>query len=186
MVNDQEQSPTYKAVLRRFEPSTDSVRWYLSPLEDLIKRCPWEASIAWVFLRIEQVQHRALYCGIVKLHRVDKDLAEVALEGWQITREGFDKLFEVVFGVKLPASVRDKIKRAEGVRDKVIHGKKTTAADIRDSLVDAIAFAERLNAELKRLAGVEPCASIKGFKGRGQTHDKKTSRWILKGMGFAF
>ena len=153
-------------------------------MDDLIKECPWGVSIAWVFLRIEQAQHRALYCGIVKLHRVDKELAEVALERRHMTREGFDELFKVVFGVNLPAPVRDKIKRAEDVRDKVIHGKNVTNAAMRDSLVDAIDFAERLNAELKKLAGVEPCGNIKGFNGRGQPHDKKTSRWILKGMGF--
>ena len=186
MTNGPGQSPTYKAVLRRFEQSTDSVKWYLSPLDELIKRCPWEVSIAWVFLRIEQAQHRALYCGIVKLHRVDKELAEVALEQRHMTRQGFDELFEVVFGVRLPATVRDMIKRAEDVRDKVIHGKNVTTAAIRDSLVDAIAFAELLNVEMEKLAGVEPCGSIQGFKGRGQPHDKKTSRWILKGMGFAF
>ena len=59
-----------------------------------------------------------------------------------------------------------------GDHGEVIHGKTETAAAIRDALAAAIVFAELLNVEMKKLARVEPCGSIEGFKRLGQPHDK--------------
>lgn len=178
------QSPTYKSVLRRFEKSTAAVQWYLEHLPQLVKGYPWEVSLAWVFLRVEQAHHRALYCGVVKLHKADRQLAERAVNGHHMTRNGFNDLFENVFGSRLSETTSKTISKAEHIRDQVIHGKDVKIAAIRDALVDVIEYAELLNAEVKAHAGVEPFGRLTGFKGRGKPLDKSTSRWLLKGVGF--
>lgn len=178
------QSPTYKSVLRRFEQSTPSVRWYLDQLPALIKGFPWEVSLAWVFLRVEQAQHRALYCGVVKLHRAHRDISERAINGHHMTRTGFNSLFANVFGRPLSETTGAKIAKAERVRDRVIHGKDVKDAEMRDALVEVIEYAELLNAEVKNHAGAEPFGRLTGFKGRGKPLDQSTSRWLLRGIGF--
>jgi hypothetical protein len=178
------QSSTYKAVLKRFEQSTPSVKWYLDQMPSLIKGFPWEVSLAWVFLRVEQAHHRALYCGVVKRHRADCEIAERAINGHHMTRQGFNELFANVFGCELSEVTSKKIAKAELVRDRVIHGKDVKDAAMRNALVDVIEYAELLNAEVKGHVCVEPFGRLTGFKGRGKPLDKSTSRWLLKGIGF--
>ena len=74
--------------------------------------------------------------------------------------------------------------RAEEIRDKVMHGKTTTDKEKREALASIIEYAERFNALVSGIAAFRPFGDLRGFKGRGQSLDKSTSRWLLKGMGF--
>jgi hypothetical protein len=60
-----------------------------------------------------------------------------------------------------------------------------TEADKRKAALDLIHYAEMFNNKMQEIAGFRPFGSLQGFKGRGQSLDKSTSRWVLKGIGFS-
>ena len=108
--------PSYKAVLKRFEASAECVQWYFDQLPSLLNQgFPYEVSLAYLFLRTERAQNRALYCGAVKLHRANSEVAEKAINIQHLTREGFLKLYETIFGKALPKSIKQKIEVAETI-----------------------------------------------------------------------
>lgn len=179
-------TPTYIAVLKRYNNSTEKVKGYFDQLPALVNGgFPYEVCLAYLFLRLEKAQNRALYCGVVKRHRASGEMADKAINSQHLTRDGFLKLYETVFGKAVPQATLKLVKKAEKIRDKVIHGKTVSDSDVRESLVDVIAYAESLNEELYTVAGFEPFGNLRGFKGRGASLDNTTSRWLLKGLGFA-
>lgn len=126
-----------------------------------------------------------IYCGVVKLHKVDPGLARGAVDRHHLGRKGFYALYETVYGAKIPTAACDLLERAETVRDKIMHGKTVTEADKRKAIVDVLAFAEQLDDKTYQLGQIRPFGDLRGFKGRAVALDKSTSRWILKGMNLA-
>jgi hypothetical protein len=179
-------TPSYKAVLKSYDSRSTNVQGYFSQLPLLLKgNFSYEVCLAYIFLRLETAQNRALYCGVVKIHRADSAIADKAINSQHLTREGFLKLYETVFGKPIPDSTLSLIKRAEKIRDMVIHGKSVEDKHMREALVDALKYAEELNEQLKTVAGFEPFGDLRGFAGARQALDTTTSRWLLKGLGFA-
>ena len=176
---------SYKAVLNVFNTCSDSVKWYFDQVPDLLPNYPYEVTLAYLFLRTERAQNRALYCGVVKLHRASGTVADAAVSAQYLTRDGFIDLYKNVFGHDLAKATRGKINKAEKVRDRVIHGKDVSDAEMREAIVDVFEYAEALNSDLSAAAGFKPFGDLRGFKGRGQPLDNSTTRWLLKGLGFA-
>ena len=177
---------SYKAIIHKYDRCSNGVKWYYDQLPSLLKAgYSYEVSLAYMFLRTERAQNTALYCGSVKLHRANTEVAERTVNAQHITRDGFLLLYKNVFGKELPKPINRNLKIAERIRDKVVHGKKVTDPEMRDAHVDVLEYAEAMNAELREVAGFEPFGKLQGFKGRGQSLDKNTTRWLLKGIGFA-
>jgi len=145
---------------------------------------PCEVALAYLFLRTEKAQNRALYRGLVKLHRAYTEMAERVVNTHHLTRDSFLNMYKNVFGRALSAATVAKIKDAEKIRDRVIHGKDVSDRDLRKALVDVIDYAEALNIEVRQIGGFEPFGHLRGFKGRAKPLDESTTRWLLKGMGF--
>lgn len=145
-----------------------------------------EVVLAYVFMRLEQGQHMALYCGARKLHKTDAELTWRALDSQHMIREGFHKYFEAIFGGALPQDVREIITPAEKIRDRLMHGKGLDLAQIREAICRTLQYAHQINLFLDQInAGFRPfCGDLRGFTGRLEAMDKSTSRWVLKGMGF--
>ena len=76
-----------------------------------------------------------LNCGVVKLHKVDATLGRKAVEAKHVTRQRFGELFETIYGKKVRASISKKLEDASKIRDKVLHGKKTTPKELRTAVV---------------------------------------------------
>jgi len=177
-------TPSHKAILKKYESCSEEVKKYFMHLLSLVKNHPYEVSLAYLFLHTEKAHNRILYCGVVKLHRAESNIADIIINKQHLTRSGFLDLYNNVFGKSLDTSTLSKIKEAEKIRDKVIHGKSVKDADIRQAIIDVLDYAEALNAELFELAGFKPFGDLRGFKGRGQSLDKNTTRWLMKGIGF--
>jgi hypothetical protein len=176
------QVPSTIAVKKHIEAAPDEVKKYFEHLPKLIDVFPWEVAIAYQFVRVERAQNRALYGGVVKLHRAHGEVAEPYLSSLYITRETFLKHYATVFGQSLPSSTVNKLKFAEKVRDKTVHGKNVDDAAFRRAVVDVIEYAALLNAHVQSIAGFKPFGDMRGFKGAGQPLEKSTTRWLLKGI----
>lgn len=179
-------APSYKAIIKKYDQCSEGVKWYFDQLPSLLNDgYSYEVSLAYLFLRTEKAQNMALYCGSVKLHRANTEVASRAVNSQHLTRDGFILLYKNVFDKALPSSIKTNLEVAEKIRDKVVHGKNVTDPEMRTAHVDVLEYAEAMNSELKEVAGFEPFGKLQGFKGRGQALDKKTTRWLLKGLGFA-
>ena len=66
-----------------------------------------------------------------------------------------------------------------------MHGKPTTDDRLRNAIARVLEYAEAINAQLNKEHGLRPFGDLRGFSGRAKKHEKKTTRFMLKGMGFA-
>ena len=137
-----------------------------------------------MFSRVELAQNMALYCGVVKIHRGEATLARKAIDTQHMTRAEFKEKFETIFDKPIPERVYKKLEVAQKVRDRVMHGKSVSEEAKRNAVVSLIEYAKEFNAHVKSVADFRPFGNLRGFKGRTKVLDKKTTRWLLKGMGF--
>ncbi len=170
---------------KAFDKCSEEVRAYFEHLPRLVEEFPLDVCLSYMFARMELAQNMALYCGVVKVHRVHISLARNAVNGSHMTREGFRDQYRTVFDTDPPAAAQEDLRIAEKVRDSVMHGKPTSDGKLRNAIAEVLWYAEEINKQLTGKAGFKPfCSSLQGFSGSAKKLDKSTSRWILKGMGF--
>ena len=174
---------SWPGVRNRLTEAPSEVQRYFEPAAKLIEHYSLEVALSYLFARVEKAHLMSLYCGVVKLHRVDSALAATAVEKFENRRDEFRRLFEDIFGKKIPSSVVEKIERAQKVRDNVLHGKTVEQSDYRMAIVSIIEYATEFNMICFKLGGFRPFGSLQGFKGAAASMDKSTSRWVLKGVG---
>lgn len=176
---------TWKGVLNSFRQAPQEIQDYFPSLPGLLNSFPWDVCLAYMFARLELAHNMAIYCGVVKLHRAEISLAWKAVENQHMTRKDFRQFFTVVMGKPISKLTYAKLEKAEKIRDKVLHGKVATPAQMREAAVNVLSYAEDLNQFVSGLAGFQPFDDLRGFKGRAQSLDVATTRWLLKGMGFS-
>ncbi|OGU94287.1 MAG: hypothetical protein A2220_11085 [Ignavibacteria bacterium RIFOXYA2_FULL_35_10] len=171
-------------IMKRFNTASDDVQWYFQQLPKLLQHFHLDICIGYLFSNIEMAQNWTLYCGIVKLHNGEKTLTWEAIENQYITRDKFREFFKVIFGKEIDSTLVNKVKDAEKIRDKIMHGKTSDNKERKQAIFDIIEYSEKFNAFVQNIAGFKPFGNLTGFKGRGKPLSKSTTRWILKGMGF--
>lgn len=177
---------TYKGVLREFNTHSQAVREYFEHLPRLINGFNFDVAIAYAHSQVELGHNMLLYCGLLKLHRADRTVAGRVVEATHLTRAGFKGFFKNIFDMPIPEGTATLLENAEDVRDKIIHGKAVSEARKRQALVGVLKYAHAMNVFVTRSAGFAPFGQdLRGFKGAGQAIDKATTRWLMKGMGFA-
>jgi hypothetical protein len=150
----------------------------------LAKEFPWDVSLGYLIGRVELSHNMAIYCGVVKLHRANAELTYRAVQNQHMTREGFKTFFAAIFGKPIDENISKTLEEAEAVRDKILHGKAASQADMRKAVIRIFDYACKMNQFVHGISRIKPFKTMRGFKGRARSHDKPTSRWLLKGMGF--
>lgn len=173
-----------KGVIRRFEEAPENIKVYFRHAPQLLDGgYLYGVVLAWMFARLELAHNMAIYCGIVKLHRGDSTVTRNVLDTHHMTRDGFRKLFKLVFDRPLKKEIATTLNIAERIRDKTMHGKIVEDPEYRNAIVAVVDYAEAFNEFVAELDGFPPFGDLRGFKGRGQSLDKKTTQWVLRGMG---
>lgn len=173
----------YRQLLTAFEGKPQGIRDYFSDFPSLVEDYDWPVSVAYVFMRIEALKHTVLYCGIRRLHRADAEMTWDMLNKDHMSRGRFRELFEIAFGKPIDKPIVDKLGAAEKMRDRVVHGKALSDADMRTGLRDAFDFCEAFDEFVYDAGGFRPFGPLRGFVGRGKPLSKDTTRWVLRGMG---
>lgn len=176
---------TYKGLIKKRQACSQPVRDYYASLDSLVTDYVYEISIAYCFLKLEQAYNRALYGGVRKVRKVHTDIARSILDKQHLTRDGFLTLYQATFDKPLSDEVQKKIKYAEKIRDRIIHGKGVEDKDARHCLSDVLDFSEGLESEVQASASFSPFGDMRGVTGRATSLDKSTSRLVMKGLGFA-
>ena len=175
----------WKQLKRRYEQCPQKIQDYFQHLPRLVSDFPADITLSYLFSRVERAHNTALYCGLVKLHRANFDMADKAIMQERIDRPVFRMLFKRIIGKEISASLSKEIQEAEAIRDKVIHGKRVSEANIRKAVVLVLSYAEGFNSFVSQKAGFAPFGDLRGFKGGAKSVDKSTTRWMLKGFGFS-
>ncbi len=174
-----------KAGLKKaYANSPVEVRDYFPHIPNLLDDFPMEVCLAYVFYRLELGQNMALYTGVVRIHRVEASLARTAVSSQHLTREHFDDLYQKIFALKVPRTAKSDLEGAQRTRDRIMHGKKESDDQIRNAIARVLEYTEEINAQLGKKHKLKPFGSLKGFAGRGKKLDTRTSRFVLKGIGF--
>ena len=174
-----------KGILDEYSTAPSLVQNYFAYLPGLLGGFPLDVCLSYAFSQVEVAHNMTLYCGVVRLHRANSQLARTAIDTHHMTRKDFKEKFKTVFGQDIPDKVSSKLTAAEDVRDKVMHGKSATAKEKRETLANVIEYAVAFNSLVSGIASFRPFGDLRGFKGRAQSLDKSTTRWVLKGMGFS-
>lgn len=174
----------YKALVKEFNALPREIREYFEDADDLIEDGRYEISIAYLFQKVESAQNMALYCGMVKLHRVDKEIARAALDRQHMTRKFVQDMVCNIFGKSLPKKTVEAIEEAEAIRDKLMHGKSVKEPQKRQAISDIFKYAKLLNDFCNAEAGFKPFGKLRGFKGRAEPLEASTSKLVAKGLGF--
>lgn len=140
--------------------------------------------LAYVFARVELAHNMALYCGVIKLHQANAEIAYRAVQTYRITRADFRSKYETVYGKPISKATWQLLTQAEGVRDRVMHGKDTNDDQMRNAVAHVLAYAKEMNKGVADCGGPKPFGKLQGFKGARQSLEKETTRWMLMGMGF--
>ena len=107
------QIKTKKGLLKVHQACSSEVQSYFEHLPKLLDEFPLDVALAYAFARLELGQNMALYCGVVKVHRADGELARKAVSTHHMSRDGFLVLYKTVFGFGLPKAARQALKTAE-------------------------------------------------------------------------
>lgn len=169
-----------------FAACSKDVRGYFEHIPRLLDEFPMDVCLSYVFARLELGQNMALYCGAVRIHRADGEVAKNAISTHHMTRPGFVELYKTVFDVDLPKAAHADLEKAEKTRDKIMHGKGADDGEIRNAIAQVLEYAEEVNKQLGAKHGFKPFGPLRGFAGgKAKRLDKRTSRFLLKGMGFS-
>ena len=175
---------TWRGVVNRYTKCSDIVKSYFEYVPQLVEEFPPDVCLTYLFARVEQAHHTALYGGLLKLHKAHKEVTSGVLQGRHMKREDFKEKFVTVFAKKLPSTTQAKLTKAEKIRDQVIHGKRVSNEAKRKAIIYVLEYASEFGVYVHQVAGFNPIGSMSGFKGRLEPLDKSTTRWILLGMGF--
>ena len=175
---------SYRGLLKQLADLPPETRTYLSKLERLLNGSKdYDIALAYLFMKIEEANHRALKCGLVRLLKCDSAKSDEALAQQHFTRNYFKEVFNNVIGKPVPKAASDALMRAENVRDQQIHGKKVPDALLRDAISDGLSYVQKLGEFVHKRTGKNPCGDLRGLKGRATLLDTTASYWILKGIG---
>ena len=178
------QIKSIRGLRKAFKDASEDIQAYFEHLPDLLDQFPMDVCLAYAFSRLELGQNMALYCGAVRIHKVNSEVARNAVSKQHMTRESFIELYKTVFDVNLPRTAHADLRSAAKTRDAIMHGKTATDNDVRNAIARVLEYADEINKQLQRKHGLKPFGNLKGFAGRSKKLDKRTSRFVLKGMGF--
>ncbi|MEM6257442.1 MAG: hypothetical protein AAGI37_03925 [Planctomycetota bacterium] len=170
---------------KMFKGCSEEVREYFKHVPKLLDAFPMQVCLAYVFSRMELGQNMALYCGVVKIHKAKATVASNVVSTQHMTRAKFVELYSTVFDVDLPKTAHDDLKSAERIRDQIMHGKKTKDDKVRNAIARVLEYAEEVNKQLHAKYRLKPFGKLQGFSGRAEKLDARTTKFLLKGMGFA-
>lgn len=175
----------YKQLISEYDSHRKGIKEYFEHLPKLINSgFPYDVSLAYAFSRVERAHRRTLYCGIVKKFSANSSLTDDITRNLYLKREEFLGLFKSIFGVDIDPAILKHLKDAERIRDKGVHGKDPTDAEMREALKEVLDYSSEFDDYVFSLAEFRPFGDLRGFKGRAENMDKETTKLILIGLGF--
>lgn len=71
---------SWKTVVNEYNSFEEEIKKYFYFLPSLVKEYPWNITLGYMFMNIEIAHNMTIYCGLVKLHKVNPPLARIAVK----------------------------------------------------------------------------------------------------------
>ncbi len=178
----------------RYEKLPSEVRDHFWQFPEIIEKIEdLRLALTYMFYRVEWAHTTSLYIGLRKTYgvqaegktyAVDAYMAKQAMDSTHMTREKFQDSYETVFSKDFPKNAAEKIKLAQQVRDKLMHGMRVSDAQVTEALLKIMEYTKLYHDAVREAADFSPFGSQQGVTGATKSLDKKVSCVILKGLGF--
>lgn len=176
---------SYKGLVKQFQALPEGTKAYLKGLDPLISEpATYPVALAFSFMKLEEGNHRALKCGLIRIHKCNSRKVDEALLKQHFTRPYFRTVFKNVFGKEVKDEVLVPVQAAEKVRDKLIHGKRPSESDLRSGIANALDYIDGLGSFVESETNKNPFGDLRGLAGKSPLLDSVPSFWLLKGLGF--
>ena len=158
---------SYIGLQRQFLALPAPTKTYLKGLETLLSASEtFAVALAFVFMKLEEGNHRALKCGLIRIHKCNSAKVDDALEKQHFTRAYFRGVFKNVFGEDIEKSLLDWVQVSEKVRDKLIHGKGAPVPDLRGGISNALKYIDGLGTYVETKTKKNPFGDLRGLAGK--------------------
>ncbi len=162
----------------------NDVKSYLSKLEPLLSDGKnYEMALAYCFLKLEEGHHRALKCGLVRIHKCASSKVDSELEKQHFTADKYSIVFRNVFSEDVPLQIRECLSTVQGIRNKLIHGKTTTNTKRREAIYYALQYMNQLGGFVRDKTQKNPYGDLRGLPGRQELLSPSSTIWMMKGFG---
>jgi hypothetical protein len=180
-------SATIPAVKKAIHKFDDDLEHTFEHIEDIVTKLEGvpQIALAYCFSQIENGHRRLLYAGIVRKYRLHPEMTWKFVLEHDITRKGFSELYKAVFKHEYPAKISEKLKSAEKIRDRMIHGKSPSTKEIWGSVINCFEYCEELNVHLREKEKFPGFGKMQGITGRrgNPTLGEPVSHLALVGLG---
>jgi len=175
---------SYKGLKAIYDGLNPDVKGYLSKLDPLLgDGTNHEIALAYCFMKLEEGHHRALKCGLVRVHECDSAKVDSELQKQHFTAETYAAVFKNVISKNIPAAAKGNLAKAQDIRNKLIHGKTTTDPKRREAIYYAIQYMNELGEFVRVETGKNPYGDLRGLAGKKKLLPAKSTIWMLKGFG---
>ena len=141
-----------------YKNSSKEVQNYFDALGKLLEHeeFDYSISVAYLFFRIEYAHTLALYYRLLQL-KVDKELANKAVNETHIEHKDFLRFFKKVFGEDLNKKAAKELEKARSIRNKIMHGKDNFVdKEMREAIPSLLKYAELFNKQVADKVGFKP------------------------------
>lgn len=175
---------SYKGLKIVYDDLDQEVKSYLAKLGPLLgDGRNYEIALGYCFMKLEEGHHRALKCGLVRIHDCASDKVDSELEKQHFTAEKYSSVFKNVFSASIPLVAEKNLSMAQDIRNKLIHGKATTDPSRREAIYYALEYMRELGDFVKSKTGKNPYGDMRGLAGKRNLLPAKSTIWMLKGFG---
>ena len=198
----------HNQIKNRYEKLKDGhIEWFLDAFYDIIaidNDANLDILIAYLSIKTEQAQRMALYATMVRKYKVDSNLAAAIAGNSHLKRGTFREQYEKLTGQKLWDKTIALGKKAEDIRDQIMHGKglvsgrgilfakKVNSTEKKYAIIWFLEYAELFNDQFQQIFTDEGETEPPNFKPFGQMqsfaagisfNDRATSERKLKELG---
>ncbi|WP_300058647.1 hypothetical protein [uncultured Roseobacter sp.] len=175
---------SYRTLKKQYDDFPEATRNYLRKLDMLLADGKnLDAALAYIFMKLEEGHHKALKCGLVRIHDCNSAKVDEALRKQRFTRAYFRTVYKNVFGEAIPSEITGIISIAEKTRDGLIHGKDVKELELRKAISLALSYVFEVGQLVEKKTGKNPYGDLRGLAGRKAPLKKTTSYWVMKGIG---
>jgi len=175
---------TINGLRKSYEALESEVKSYLSKLEPLLSDAlNYEIALAYCFMKLEEGHHRALKCGLIRMHDCNAKKVDQQLQRQHFRSGTYETVFKNIFGASIPADAKQNHKKAQEIRNKLIHGKSVGAPALRAAIYHALEYMRIVGDFVKKKTGKNPYGDMRGLAGKKKLLPEKSTIWMLKGFG---
>ena len=174
----------YAALKKIYDALESDEKSYLIKLEPLLSDAKnYEIALAYCYMKLEEGHHRALKCGLIRIHACDARKVDEYLQKQHFTNKTYNSVFKNIIGTSIPSKAQSVHSDAQEIRNKIIHGKSVSSPDLRSAIYYSLEYMRIVGELVKKKTGKNPYGNLQGLAGTKKLLPAKSTIWMLKGFG---